>query len=173
MSGGVNEPPSGFDHFSAAVEKQVVLYGGIFGNLWKEKNNLSSRVHLFDPYQETWCEATTRGPAPPPGLYNGACASSGHNFYVFGGCDGEVHHSSLHQLDTSTLCWSILSTTTGHMKKSGSKMISYNDQLLLFGGHGIPSGSTQPGAEFVRDTRFTGCRGWTNELHTFSLKEGE
>ena len=166
MSGGVSKPSPRWGHFSAAVEERMVLYGGVTRDFLKP-----SRVHLFDPYQESWCEATTQGPTPP-GLYNGACASSRHNLYVFGGYDGAERHGSLHQLDTSTLCWSILSTT-GPMRKVGSRMISYDDQLLLFGGHGVPSGSTQPGAEFVNDTRYTSGTGWTNELHTFSLKKGE
>ena len=171
MSGGVGEPSPRWNHFSTVVEELVVLYGGRTRNVRKEKRNLSSRVHLFDPYQESWCEATTQGPTPP-GLYNGACASSGHNFFVFGGIDeAEFHpYCSLHQLDTSTLRWSILSTTTGPMRKVGSRMISYDDQLLLFGGYGVPSGSTQPGAEFVEFSSTS--TGWTNELHTF-WKGGE
>ena len=44
---------------------------------------------------------------------------------------------------------------------------------LLFGGYGIPSDPIQPGAEFVKSSRFTDGRGWTNELHTFDLIKGE
>ena len=37
----------------------------------------------------------------------------------------------------------------------------------------IPSGPTQPGAEFIKDSRFTDGRGWTNELHVFDVQKGE
>ncbi len=59
------------------------------------------------------------------------------------------------------------------MKKKGCQMVAYDDQLILFGGYGIPSGSTQPGSEFIKDSRFPQNVGCTNELHTFNLKEGE
>ena len=52
-------------------------------------------------------------------------------------------------------------------------MVTYGNMLILFGGYGYPSGPTQPGAEFKKDSKFTGGAGWTNELHTFDLKEGE
>lgn len=175
------EPPPRWAHFSAAVEDHVVLYGGSIStrHFWRDKSATTSKVHLFDPYLESWCEAATQGPPPPGhGFNQGACASSGHNFYTFGGqAAHEVEwHGSLHQLNINTLTWSTLPTTStaGPMGKSGCKMISHDDQLLLFGGYGAPSGPTQPGAEFLKDTRFPSYdNGWTNELHTFCLKGGE
>jgi hypothetical protein len=59
------------------------------------------------------------------------------------------------------------------MRKRGCEMISYDSKLLLFGGKGYPTGPTQPGAEFVKDSRFTSGIGWSNECHIFGLKEGE
>ena len=52
-------------------------------------------------------------------------------------------------------------------------MIAYDKKLVLFGGYGIPSGPTQPGAQFVKNTQYTSGSGWTNELHVFDLEEGE
>jgi hypothetical protein len=52
-------------------------------------------------------------------------------------------------------------------------MISYNSKLVLFGGYGYPSGPTQSRAEFVEDSKWADGRGWTNELNTFDLEEGE
>jgi hypothetical protein len=59
------------------------------------------------------------------------------------------------------------------MRKRGSRMVICDNKLVLFGGYGHPTGPTQPGAEFVKDDRYTDDAGWTNELHTFDLKEGE
>ena len=52
-------------------------------------------------------------------------------------------------------------------------MIAQDSKLVLFGGYGIPSGPIQRGAEFIKQRDFTDGRGWTNEVHTFDLKEGE
>ena len=50
-------------------------------------------------------------------------------------------------------------------------MVTYGSKLVLFGGYGPTSGPTQPGAEFVKSGKNTS--GWTNELHTFDVGEGE
>ena len=52
-------------------------------------------------------------------------------------------------------------------------MIAFDRKLLLFGGYGYPSGPTQTGAKFIKDSNYSGGSGWTNELHLFDLKEGE
>ena len=68
----------------------------------------------------------------------------------------------------NTLKWSRL--PNGPMKKVECGMVSYEDQLILFGGYGIRSGPTQPGAQFVRNSKFAG---WTNELHSFNVKKSK
>ena len=52
-------------------------------------------------------------------------------------------------------------------------MIAFDRELLLFGGDGISSGPSQPGAKFIKDSNYSYGSGWTNELHLFDLKEGE
>ena len=52
-------------------------------------------------------------------------------------------------------------------------MIEFDKKLLLFGGYGYPSGPTQPGAKFIKNSKYSYGRGWNNELHLFDLKEGE
>ena len=166
------EPSPRWGHFSAPVEGQVYLYGGSTKDFTKEKSKLSSTVHVFDSYVESWKEARTKGPSPE-GLCVGACASSGHYIYVYGGGDGKDYSGSLHQLDTATLSWSQLATAGhGPMRKERCGLVTYGDQLVLFGGYGLPSGPTQPGAEFVKDTSYTDGSGWSNELHSFNLNRG-
>ena len=91
---------------------------------------------------------------------------------MFGGFDGSVDLNSLHQLDTQSWTWSEL-TKSGPMRKAGCGMIAFDRNLLLFGGYGLPSGPTQPGAKFINDSKYTYHRGWTNELHLFDFKKGE
>ena len=138
------------------------------------KSSLLSTVNCFDVYSETWRERPVEG-APPPGIYNGASASSGQCLYMFGGSDGSAWRNSLHQLDTSsaTLKWTQLSTpdsSSEPMKKINCGMIAYGSRLVVFGGLGSPCGPTQPGAEFVKDD--DGSE-WSNELHVFDVMEGE
>jgi len=59
------------------------------------------------------------------------------------------------------------------MRKAGCGMVPYGqDRLALFGGAGIPTGPTQPGATFTKDTNSTGGEGRSNELHIFNINEG-
>ena len=91
---------------------------------------------------------------------------------MYGGGDGSRALNSLHQLDTQSWTWSELAKS-GSMRKTGCRMIAFDRKLLLFGGYGYPSRSTHPGAKFIKDSKSSSGRGWTNELHLFDLKEGE
>ena len=178
MAAGFSEPTLSprYGHFSAPVGGQVLLSGGRTRDYHKDKSSLLSTVQCFDLYSETWRERVVDG-APPPGIYYGACASSGQCLYCFGGYDGSNRHNSLLQLDTSSSAtpkWTQLTTpdsNSGPMKKAGCGIIVYGSSLVNFGGHGVPCGPTQPGAEFVKDGRYT--TGWSNELHVFDVRKGE
>ena len=52
-------------------------------------------------------------------------------------------------------------------------MVACSSNLVLFGGYGSFSVPIDPGITFVRDTRYSDNRGWTNELHIFDLNKGE
>ena len=171
MATGFSEPSPRWGQFSAVVEGKLCVYGGRTKDFVKEKSGLASSVHSFDGLLESWYSEDTGG-VPPPGLYGGACASVGRHVYVYGGHDGSARQGFLHQLDTRTWTWKQLSSS-GPMRKTGCKMVAYGSNLVLFGGRGIPSGPTQPGAEFVKSSNYTDGRGWTNELHTFDLIKGE
>ena len=170
MAAGFSEPSPRWGQLSAVVEEKLCVYGGRTKDFLNEKSGLASSVHSFDGLLESWYSEDTGD--PPPGLYGGACASAGHHVYVYGGVDGPAYQGSLHQLDTRTRTWKQLSST-GPMRKTGCKMVAYDSNLVLFGGYGIPSGPTQPGAEFVKNSKYTDGSGWTNELHTFDLIKGE
>ena len=170
MSCSLSEPSPRWGHHSAAVGGQLYVWGGRTKDFDKEKSELSVSVHSFNQCMETWQTRATTG-KHPPGLCDGACTSSGHHLYVYGGWDGSHHHDSLHQLDTDSLVWSQL--PSGPIRKSGCGMVSYEDRLIVFGGHGIPSGPTQPGAEFIKDSMFIDGRGRTNELHLFDMQKSK
>ena len=150
-------------HYSAAVGGQLYVVGGRTEDF---PNEGTSSVHCFDQCRETWLSTKATTGDPPPGIFDGACTTSGHHLYVYGG--GLRFHDSLHQLDMDTLEWSQL--PSGPMKKVECEMISYEDELILFAGRGIPSGPAQPGALSITDDL---NYKWTNELHSFNVKEGE
>ena len=155
--------------FSAGVEERLYIWGGKTENFRQRKAELESSVEIFNTYQESWDTIVTKG-SPPPGLYCGACTSSGQYIYTYGGRDGPSLQGTLNQLDTKTYTWKQLSSHTnngGPMKKAGCGMVFYETKLVLFGGYisDFPTGHTQPGASY-KD-------GQTNELHVFDLKDGE
>ena len=164
------EPSPRYGHCSAIVDEKFYVWGGRAKGFLKGKSKLASSVHSFDPFLEFWAENKCSG-VSPPGLYLGARASAGHHLYVYGGSDRSHYQSSLHQLDVRSWTWKQLSSA-GPMRKVGCGMVLCDSKLVLFGGSGIPSGPTQQGAEFIRSSKFADGRGWTNELHSFDLKEG-
>ena len=165
------EPTPRWGHFSAPVKEQLYLLGGLTS---EEKGEALSTLHVFDFHLEFWRETAADGPSPPPRLYSGASTSSGHDIFIYGGWSNGTYQGTLHHLDTSTLKWHQLATEgNGPMRKSNCAMVHHHKKLVLFGGYGLPSGPTQQGAEFIKNSKHTDGRGWSNELHTFDLKEGE
>ena len=164
----IAESPPRFGHFSAAVEGHLCVSGGRTKGFTKEKGEL---VHTFNQLSESWSSKQCQGPSPPGGLYLGASAYAGHHLYLYGGYYGphNRYRNSLHQLDTRSWTWSHL-YSAGPMPKAGCGMVTYDETLLCFGGYGTPSGTTQPGAEFTKESKFSG---WTNEFHAYDLNKGE
>ena len=149
------------------------MYGGYTKDFSKRRNS-SSKVYVFDSYLECWQEVKFKGPPPHLRLYYSSCACEGNSLYFYGGLDGLDYLGSFHKLDTRDLTWSEIATNTaGPIRKIGCGMLKHGHQLSLFGGYGVRSGSSQSGAEFVRNINDTNRRGWTNELHIFDLKEGD
>ena len=59
------------------------------------------------------------------------------------------------------------------MAKTRCGMVSCGEgQLCVFAGYGLPTGPLQPGSTFIKNTRFTDGRGWTNELHLYDINGG-
>ena len=170
------EPSPRFLHGAVSVGERCYLWGGCVQDFSESgRRKLASTIEIFDPYLETWKEHHTTG-APPPGLCCGACTSLLDSLYWFGGDDGSSFYNPLHRLDPTTLEWRALqplNQANRPMRKSGCGMVSFlQDKLAVFGGNGIPTGPTQSGAMFTKNTKYTDGRGWSNELHVFNIAEG-
>lgn len=68
--------------------------------------------------------------------------------------------------------WSLLASD-GPIRMVGGRMIEHNNNLLLFGGYGVPSDPSESGAEFVKNSHLDSGIGWSNKLYAFDLKKGE
>ena len=171
------EPAPRFYHVSCSSDSQVIVWGGETSEFYasiQDRLNVASTVKLFDPCTELWHQHQTRGP-PHPGLFAAACTSSGNCLFFYGGNSGERYSGTLSLLDVKTLTWSLLcpETAGGPMRKWGCGMVLFNNnKLAVIGGYGIPTGPTQPGSTFIRNTRFTDGRGWSNEFHVFDISQG-
>ena len=169
------QPASRFWHRAAPIGDRLYMWGGRTEDFSaSSRRKLASVVEIYDPYLEAWQQEATTG-VPPPAFYDGGCTSVHESLLQYGGSDGQSWYGSFHQLNTVTLNWEELhqSTPQGPMVKTGCGLASFQGgKVGLLGGYGIPTGPTQPGSTFIRDTRFSNGRGWTNEFHLFDPQEG-
>ena len=166
------EPLPRFFHISSRVGSKVVVQGGRINDFYaKSRQHLSSVVDIFDLYSESWEQRPVTGDAPSPGTYSAASASLHDNLFSFGGYDGSQFFNTLHRLDTEKLCWSPQNVDGAPMPKWGCGIIELGSGLGVFGGYGVPRGPTEP-RSFIKNTRSTDGRGWTNEFHIYNLSQG-
>ena len=183
------EPEPRFSHVAVPSSRgQVIVCGGLTSDsddpaADPDGLKLASVVEQFDPCAEVWCQRSMIG-TPHPGLLSVACTLShdGNDLFMYDGLglDGDLATNTrgvLSRLNIKTLAWSLLCSEAvvgGPMKKYGSGMFmfKYGDKVAVIGGYGYPTGPTQPGATFIRDTRFTDGRGWSNEFHVFDISQG-
>ena len=170
------EPLPRLFHISCRVGSKVVVQGGRTKDFSeKSRQQLTSVVEIFDPYSELWEQRQVTGDAPSHGTYAAASASLLHDdLFSFGGYDGRRWFNIVQRLDTEKLCWSQVSPQNAGgapMPKSGCGMIAFGNSLGVFGGFGVPRGPTEP-QSFIKNTRSTDGRGWTNEFHIYNLSEG-
>ena len=171
------EPLPRLGHISGRVGSKLVVQGGRTKDFSvKSKQQLSSVVEIFDPYSELWEQRKVQGVAPSPGTYLAASASLNDDLFSFGGWDGSQFFNTLHRLDSKTWRWSQVSPQNADgapmpIYKYGCEMIAFRNSLVVFGGHGVPQGPTEPGS-FIKNISFTNGRGWTNEFHIYNLSNG-
>jgi len=169
MASSVYEPSPRFNHSCIQVEENAYLWGG-----FTQDSSRSEVINIFDSYAEMWKEQSTTG-VPPPVLYAGSFTVVGSNLYYFGGNDKRKYFSSVHELQLSNLEWNEImqsNTAEGPLPKYACGMVAYQQQIAVIGGYGsAPTGPLQAGAEFIKNTKRLE-RGWNNEFHLFSSKEG-
>ena len=156
--------------FVTSIKDGLYLWGG-------DRGAEPNVVCIFDINTETWMREFTNGPHPPAALEDGGCSLAGQHIYFYGGCDElcismdeSSMSGSLYQLNTDNWSWSELSNCSagGPGRKTGCRMITYKDQLVVVGGlygYNEEPDSKQPGSRYEN--------GFTNELHCYSLTTGK
>ena len=169
MASSMYEPSPRFYHSSVQVQENAYIWGGR-----TQDSCRSGVINIFDSYVEMWKKRSTTG-VPPPGQYSGSFTVVGSNLYYFGGHDGRKLFSSVHELQLSNLEWNEIvqsNTAEGPLPKWGGGVVAYQQQLAVIGGYGsAPTGPLQAGAEFIKSINYPE-RGWNNQFHLFSIKEG-
>ena len=155
-------PPSARrDPFIASAGELVYLWGG-------RGDNEPETVFIYRHDTETWTRKVTKGPHPPAGLRDGGFTISGQCLYLYGGEVESSYHGDLYELNIKSSTWRKLcdGDAGGPGKKAGCRMISYQNQLLIFGGYcGKTPSSRQAGASYEA--------GRTNEVHSYNPTTGK
>ena len=165
-----HEPQGRFDHWSAIVDGKQYTYGGHC-----EADGLPTlmTVNIFDPTTELWQQTPTFG-EPPPGFLGTSCGVIGLQLFHFGGSDGSKAYNTVHILSTTDLSWS--ATTSTHtqgapMRKVGSGLLVYANNLVVSGGYGVLPELSDPDKYVPNPNREV--NGWTNEVHCFHVDSSE
>ena len=153
-------PPPGAWSFIASTRDTLFLWGGL-GDAEPET------VYTYCVNTETWMKEFTKGPHPLARLWGGGCTLAGQSIYLYGGSYPSSYSGTLYELNTDNFTWSRLSNDDGPPRKTGCRMITYKDQVLVVGGRYKPDEvfSKQPGSRYEGE--------YTNELHSYSLSAGK
>ena len=161
-----NKPLPRFAHTSVSVGSKAIVQGGVTHD---------SAVEIFVPSSRFWKQTQADGDGPLPGTYLAAGASLHDDLFTFGGKDGRNFFNTVHRLDSKTWCWSEISPQNADgapMPKGGCGMIAFRNCIGVFGGYGIPQGPPDP-LSFIKNTKHTDGRGWTNKFHIYTHPGGE
>ena len=153
-------PPPGAFSFVASTSDTLFLW---CGSGYAEPET----VYTYSVNTETWMKEFTNGLHSPARLWDGGCTLAGQCIYLYGGSDESSYSGTLYELNTDGFTCSKLSNDGGPPREAGCRMITYKDQVLVLGGMYNPDEvfSKQPGSRYER--------GYTNELHSYSLSAGK
>ena len=145
------EPPACVGAFTTAANGLHYVWRG-----WGPAREATT-IGIFNPTNVEWTLQPTTG-TPPPGLYDGVCASIGNDLYCFGGSNRSSYFNDLHKLNLETFQWSKVHPTNDQtnwpMPKIGCGFVTINQRTLCcFGGFNVNNE-------------------WTNEFHLYDVQKG-
>ena len=145
------------DHAAVGIGSKLYVWGG-----WNSSNKIkTTALETFDVTSVQWEQSQLlNGSSVPDGLRGMAVTSDGKTAYCCCGRTGShpnyTYYNTVFEITPSQHLYKELQPTSPSLmpeKTSGSRVVRFQDKLILFGGS-------------------TGRR-WTNELHIFDLKKSE
>ncbi len=168
------EPRSGAG--GATIGDKFFIYRGILESFVGDPPYRASHVDVFAMRLAKWSTVQTTG-QHPPSLWGFACAAIGHRIYYFGGYDGTSFSNALHEFDSIASHWRALDSANpdaAPMAKTNSAIIAVDDETLCtLGGFGMPTGRPPAGSRFVPSSVSRDGRGYTSEIHLYSLRSSK
>ena len=169
------------NHSTILVRNKIYCWGGNQKDLplvhdSDDKRKITSTVDTFELSTFNWERKSTTS-NPPAGVFNYSCTSIKDSVLYFGGhCKPhDCFHNSLYVLDTLTLNWNEITTTTTDnipMRKHGCGMISFNmngeNHLFLSGGIGPTLLTRQTHAQYIPSPNSPHLS-YTNEIHCMNI----
>ena len=140
-------------HAAVGIGSKLYVWGG-YGGFSKIK---TTALETFDVTSVQWEQSQLlNGSSVPDDLRGMAVTNDWETAYCCCGQTGSTYYNTVFEITPSQhLCKELQPTSPSLMpeKTSGSRVVRFQDKLVLFGG-------------------YTGQR-WTNELHVFDLKKSE
>lgn len=118
-------------HAAVGVGQKLYVWAGDGPNVQ------TTAFESFDVCSEAWeLPRHLKGASLPAGFNNMAVATDGKKAYTFGGAIGDYpYFNTLCEIDLSTLeCRELIPKTTSHAPKKSSRMVYFNQKLVVHGG---------------------------------------
>ena len=161
--------------------KDAFCFEAVDGKIYLWEGDPRKEIQVYDPTWESLEEFSIIPPFSHPSISLwGASSVFEKNIYVLTTHSSDVGSGSLVKFDTGSQSWELLAKhcPEAPMKKCGSAIVAYRDNLVVFGGLGIRNGPVQPGSEWLKWTEVDMlenplAKGITNELHKFEICRGK
>ena len=125
------EPKPRYRHYAASAGVGTVVFAGVTVDIFKNKEESSSHIEVFDNYLEEWTSVKTTGNSPKELNGSGCCVSSSGELLVYGGYDGHDFRGGLYKLSFLRK-WDHLSEESdanGPMKKVDCGLVCFMEPL--------------------------------------------
>ncbi|CAD8149025.1 unnamed protein product [Paramecium pentaurelia] len=122
------------NHCATLYKDQWIIFGGFYsGNQCKHSNDLFS----YKFQDNKWVKLNKQKGMEPAPRDGSSITSYNNSVYIFGGKNGDLRYNDLWQFDMLKLEWNFIAINnlnTIPMSRSGHSLISYQNNLILFGG---------------------------------------
>ncbi|XP_014493373.1 rho GTPase-activating protein gacHH [Vigna radiata var. radiata] len=122
-------------HAAAVIGKRLFVFGGCGRSANNTNDVYYNDLYILNTETYTWQRATTSGTPPSP-RDSHTCSSWKNKIIVIGGEDEQDYYlSDVHVLDTDTLIWSKMCTSSQSLPpRAGHCTVSLGNSLFVFGG---------------------------------------